>query len=168
MRPKAEDHIPYFSRYIGLVPEDNVITALENDKDAFLSFVSSIPAAKEDYAYAPEKWTIKQVICHVIDTERVFSYRAMCFARGEKQTLPSFEENDYAANANLEHTDLHLLAQEFDAVRRSTILLFKQMGEKELLCQGNMASGKANALSLGFTICGHGKHHVNVMKERYL
>lgn len=168
MRPKAEDHIPYFSRYIDLVPEADVISALENDQDAFLSFIRSIPEAKAEYAYAPGKWTMKQVINHVIDTERIFGYRALCFARGEQQTLPSFEENDYAANASLEHSDLHLLAQEFDVVRRSTILLFKQLGEKQLLRQGAMASGKANALSLGFTICGHGKHHVNVMKERYL
>lgn len=168
MRPKAEDHIPYFSRYIELVKENDVIAALENDQDAFLSFIKSIPESKAEYAYAPEKWTIKQVINHVIDTERIFSYRALCFARGEKQTLPGFEENDYAANANLEHTDLLTLAQEFDVVRRATIFLFKQFGEKELLFPGTMASGKANALSLGFTICGHGKHHVNVMKERYL
>jgi uncharacterized damage-inducible protein DinB len=168
MRPKAEDHIPYFSRYIELVKENDVISALENDQDAFLSFIKSIPESKSEYAYAPEKWTMKQVINHVIDTERIFSYRALCFARGEKQTLPGFEENDYAANANLEHTDLLTLAQEFDVVRRATIFLFKQFGEKELLNKGSMASGATNVLSLGFTICGHGKHHVNVMKERYL
>ncbi len=167
MRPKAEDHIPYFSRYIELVPENDVISALENDQDAFLSFIKSIPEAKADHAYAPGKWTIKQVINHVIDTERIFSYRALCFARGEQQTLPSFEENDYAANANLSHTDLLMLAEEFDVVRRSTIFLFKQLGEKELLNKGAMASGITNVVSLGYTICGHGKHHVNVMKERY-
>lgn len=168
MRPKAEDHIPYFSRYIDLVPEANVIAALENDQDAFLGFIKSIPEVKSDYAYAPEKWTIKQVINHVIDTERIFSYRALCFARGEQQTQPSFDENAYAANASLEQTDLNLLAEEFDVVRRATILLFKQLGEKDLLRKGTMASGETNVLSLGFTICGHGKHHVNVMKERYL
>lgn len=168
MRPKAEDHIPYFSRYIELVPERDVISALENDQDAFLSFIKSIPESKADYAYAPGKWTVKQVINHVIDTERIFSYRALCFARGEKQTLPSFEENDYAANANLSNTDLLMLAQEFDVVRRATVFLFKQLGEKELLSKGTTPSGVSNVLSLGFTICGHGKHHVNVMKERYL
>jgi uncharacterized damage-inducible protein DinB len=168
MRPKAEDHIPYFSNYIGLVPENSIMEALEKDQDAFLSFISTIPESKAGDSYAPGKWTIKQVISHVIDTERIFSYRALCFARGEKQTLPGFEENDYAANANLENTDLHLLAQEFDVVRRATILLFKQLGEKELLNKGMMASGQTNVLSLGYTICGHGKHHVNVMKERYL
>lgn len=168
MRPKAEDHIPYFSRYIELVPENDIISALENDQDAFLSFIKSIPDPKAEYAYAPGKWTVKQVINHVIDTERIFSYRALCFARGEKQTLPSFEENDYAANANLSHTDLLMLAQEFDVVRRATVFLFKQLGEKELLNKGTTPSGVSNVLSLGFTICGHGKHHVNVMKERYL
>lgn len=168
MRPAPQHHIPYFSRYIDLVSEDDLIGALENDLGAFLGFLRTVPENKADYAYAPGKWTVKQVINHVIDTERIFAYRALCFARGEQQTLPGFEENDYAAQANLTHTDLHLLAQEFDVVRRSTILMFKQLQEPELLRMGQMASGKANPLSLGFTICGHGKHHVNVMKERYL
>lgn len=168
MRPHPDDHIPYFSGYIALVPEGDVISALENDQDAFLGFLRSIPESKAEEAYAPGKWTVKQVIGHVIDTERIFSYRALCFARGEQQTLPGFDENAYAERACMVHTDLHLLAQEFDVVRRSTILLFKQLGEKELLAPGMMASGKANALSLGFTICGHGKHHVKVLRERYL
>lgn len=167
MRPKAEDHIPYFSRYIDLVPEENIMPALQNNHQELIQFIRSIPVDKSEYKYAPEKWTIKQVINHIIDTERIFSYRALRFARGDAQQLPGFEENDYAANANLKYTNLNLLSEEFDAVRKSTILLFKQLGEKELLLSGLMASGQTNVLSLGFTICGHAKHHMNVLQERY-
>ncbi len=168
MRPKPEDHISYFSRYIDLVPEADVMTALANDHKAFLEFVKTIPASKAEHVYAPSKWTVKQVINHIIDTERIFTYRALRFARGDAQPLAGFEENDYAANANLTHTDLNLLMEEFDAVRSATVFLFKQLGEKELLRKGMMASGETNVLSLGFTICGHTKHHLNIIKERYL
>ncbi|MES2134534.1 MAG: DinB family protein [Bacteroidota bacterium] len=168
MRPQAEDHIPYFSRYIDLVPENSIMPALQNNHHELIEFIKSIPADKSEYKYSPEKWTIKQVINHIIDTERIFSYRALRFARGDAQRLPGFEENYYAANANLKYTNLNLLTEEFDVVRKSTILLFKQLDEKELLLSGLMAAGEVNVLSLGFTTCGHAKHHMNVMQERYL
>lgn len=168
MRPKEEDHIPYFSRYINLVPEESIMPALQNNHQELVQFIRSIPVDKSEHKYSPEKWTIKQVINHMIDTERIFSYRALRFARGDAQQLPGFEENDYAANANLKYTNLNLLSEEFDAVRKSTILLFKQLGEKELLLSGMMASGKTNVVSLGFTICGHAKHHMSIIQERYL
>ena len=168
MRPQLQDHIPYFSQYINLAPEADVISALKNNHQSVLSFIESIPAAKSEHRYAENKWTIKQVINHFIDTERIFAYRALRFARGDSQLLPGFDENVYAANASLSLTNLQLLSDEFDSVRLSTVLLFKQLTTKELLLKGNMASGQANVLSLGFTICGHAQHHINVIKERYL
>ena len=168
MRPNPEDHIPYFSRYIELVSENNITQALSNNHKSIIAFIKSIPDHKAEHFYAPGKWTVKQVINHMIDTERIFSYRALRFARGDAQQLAGFDENDYAAHANLKHTDLNLLAEEFDAVRKATILLFKQLEEKELLRKGSMASGTANVLSLGYTICGHAQHHLNIIKERYL
>ncbi len=168
MRPKIEDHIPYFSRYIDLVTENEIMAALKNDHHTFIEFVKAIPPEKSEHFYAPGKWTIKQVINHIIDTERIFSYRALRFARADAQAVAGFEENDYAANANLKHTDLNLLTEEFDVVRQATILLFRQLEEKEMARKGMMASGETNVLALGFTICGHAKHHINIIKERYL
>lgn len=168
MRPQAKDHIPYFGQYIDLVPEEDVMTALYTNHTRVLEFIKNIPAEKEDHRYADNKWTVKQVLGHVIDTERIFCYRALCFARGEQQVLPGFDENVYTANMNLSNTDLVMLAEEFDVVRKATTLFYKQLDEKELLTKGRSASGENNVLSIGFVICGHAMHHLNVIKERYL
>lgn len=168
MRPERKDYIDYYDYYINLVSEGNIVSALQNDHKNTLSFINSISADKADHKYAENKWTIKQVLNHIIDTERIFSYRALRFSRGDAQTLLSYDENIYAANANLTNTDLKLLAEEFDAVRKATILQFKQLSDKELLLKGKTLSGENNVLAIGFVICGHTQHHVNIIKERYL
>ena len=168
MRPQAKDHIPYFSKYIDLIPEGDVISALKANHQAILDFIEEIPRLKVNYFYEEGKWTVKQVINHIIDTERILSYRALRFARGDGQQVLGFDENLYAANANLTNTNTQILADEFDSVRLSNILMFKQLSEKELLLKGKMASGEVNVLSLGYFLCGHAQHHVNVIKERYL
>lgn len=168
MRPQEKDHIPYFGHYIDLVPEEDVMTALYTNHTRVLEAIKNIPAEKEEHRYADNKWTVKQVLGHVIDTERIFCYRALCFARGEQQVLPGFDENVYAANMNLGNTDIVMLAEEFDVVRKATTLFYKQLDEKDLLTKGRSASGENNVLSIGFVICGHAMHHLNVIKERYL
>jgi hypothetical protein len=168
MRPLVKDHIPYFLKYIDLIPETDVISALKTNHQSTLDFIESIPRLKVNHFYDEGKWTVKQVVNHIIDTERILSYRALRFARGDAQLLPGFDENLYVANANLTETNMQLLMDEFDSVRLSTILMFKQLAEKQLLLKGNMASGETNVLSIGYFICGHAQHHVNVIKERYL
>lgn len=151
-----------------MIPETDVISALKANHQSTLDFIESIPRLKVNHFYDDGKWTVKQVINHIIDTERILSYRALRFARGDAQLLPGFDENLYVANANLTETNMQLLMDEFDSVRLSTILMFKQLAEKQLLLKGNMASGETNVLSIGYFICGHAQHHVNVIKERYL
>ena len=168
MRPLVKDHIPYFLKYIDLIPEGDIISALKANHQSTLDFIEAIPRLKVNHFYDEGKWTVKQVVNHIIDTERILSYRALRFARGDAQLLPGFDENLYAANANLTETNMQLLMDEFDSVRLSTILMFKQLAEKQLLLKGNMASGETNVLSIGYFICGHAQHHVNVIKERYL
>lgn len=168
MRPKTEDHFAYFEYYINLVKENNLIEALENNQTDFIKLLDTIPTQKEEYKYAPDKWTIMQVINHIIDTERIFSYRALRFARGDSKLLRSYDENIYANNANLKNTNLHILREEFLAVRTATILLFKQLSEHELRLSGDLEPGKTTVLSLGYVICGHALHHSAVLKERYL
>ncbi len=168
MRPQEQDHIPYFTYYINLIPEGDIVSALKNNHQSTLAFIRSIPATKAEHRYADNKWTIKQVINHIIDTERIFSYRALRFSRGDAQLVPGYDENLYAANVDLSKTDLNLLAEEFDTVRKATILQFQQLGEKELVLKGKATSGENNVLSIGYTICGHAQHHLNIIKERYL
>ena len=168
MRPLAKDYIPYFSQYMDLVPEVDIISALKANHQIVLDFIEEIPRQKLNYFYDEGKWTVKQVINHIIDTERIMSYRALRFARGDNQKLLGFDENLYAANANLTNTNAQILADEFDSVRLSNILMFRQLSEKELLLKGQMASGEVNVLSLGYFLCGHAQHHINIIKERYL
>ena len=139
MRPQAKDHIPYFSKYIDLIPEGDIISALKANHQTVLDFIEDVPRQKLNYFYDEGKWTVKQVINHIIDTERILSYRALRFARGDNQQLLGFDENLYAANANLTNTNTQILADEFDSVRLSNILFFKQLSEKELLLKSNLA-----------------------------
>ncbi len=168
MKPKPEDHIPYYKYYVDLVAQDNIVDALVEGKKWIGAFIKSIPHSKADHAYADKKWTVKQVISHIIDTERIMCYRALAFSRGDKNKLPSFDEDLYAANANLKHTDLTLQYEEFMAVREASILLFKQLDEKELQIKGTTGLGEVTVLSIGYMMCGHSLHHAEVIQERYL
>lgn len=168
MKPQPSDHIPYYKYYVDLVEHDNIVDALIEGKRWVGAFIKSIPVSKSEHAYADKKWTVKQVLNHIIDTERIMSYRALCIARGEKQLLPSFEEDMYVANANLKHTDLNLLHDEFVAVREASILLFKQLEDKELQIKGTTGLGEVTVLSIGYMIAGHTLHHIKVIQERYL
>lgn len=168
MRPKQEDYLSYYDYYINLIPENDVISALQNNQQSIFSFIQSIPNEKAEFSYASGKWSVKQVLNHIIDTERIFIYRALRFARHDAQVTPSFDENAYAEHANLGNTNLALLAEEFNCVRQSSILFFKQLSEKELLLKGNTVSGQVNVLSLGYMMCGHAQHHINVIQEKYL
>ncbi len=168
MKPVEGEYPSYFGTYISKVNENDCISALENTEKEILSFLKSIPENKGDFAYAPGKWTIKQLIIHISDAERVFAYRALRFARGDAQQNLSFEENDYAKNCEADKRSLQSVIEEFTAVRRATILLFKNFSDKTLQNTGNMSSGKTTVNALGFTISGHASHHVGVLKERYL
>ncbi|MDZ4665111.1 MAG: DinB family protein [Bacteroidota bacterium] len=168
MKPKQTDHLPYYSYYIDLVEQDEIVDALVEGKKWVSAFIKSVPDSEAEYAYTDKKWTVKQVLNHMIDTERILCYRALCFARGEKQLLPAFDENTYAANANLKNTDFNLLCEEFVAVREASVLLFKQLGAKELQIKGTTGLGDVTVLSIGYMMCGHALHHIKVIQERYL
>jgi hypothetical protein len=169
MRPQKGTYPPYFENYIPLVNHENVNVAFEQNWNELKELFSQIPKDKEDFAYAPGKWTIKQVVNHMIDTERIFTYRALRFARKDFQAALSFEENDYAEHDDVQKRTLADLVEEFEAVRRSSTLLFKSFSDTTLLNSGKTAAGvDCTVLAYGFTTCGHAKHHINVLKERYL
>ncbi|MCP9770127.1 DinB family protein [Lacihabitans sp. LS3-19] len=117
--------------------------------------------------YALGKWTVKDILQHCIDTERIMAYRAMSFARNENQLLPGFDENRYAENTNLENRSIESLLEEFSILRKSTIFLFENMDKPMLLRKGQANSQKISSLSLGFVIIGHAMHHEKVLRERY-
>ncbi|MFA9195618.1 DinB family protein [Flavobacterium sp. FBOR7N2.3] len=154
--------------YIKASGDENLYEDLEISLHDFIRFVQDIPMDKFDYRYAEGKWTIKEIIQHIIDTERIFSYRALRISRNDKTPLPGFEENDYALNTNANDRHLQSLLTELSIVRQSTLSLFKSFSEEQLKRIGIASNHEISVRAIGFIIIGHQKHHQKVYKERYL
>lgn len=168
MRPVKEECPDYYWYYIELIKQNDVVSALTETKKSALDFIKVIPTHLENFAYAEGKWTVKEVLIHCIDTERIFATRALTFARGDKQVPNSYDENLYGANCNAGTRTLTDIIEEFEAVRHSNICLFRSINTENLKKSGLSPSGPATVNSVGFTICGHTQHHLNIIKERYL
>lgn len=157
-----------FVTYVQEAGNVNLIEELEISLHDFIRFVQNIPMDKFDYRYAEGKWTIKEIIQHIIDTERIFAYRALRFSRNDKTPLPSFEENDYVDNTNANARGLQDLLTELSAVRHSNLLFYKSLTEEQLKRVGTASNNQISVGALGFVIIGHQKHHQKVFQERYL
>jgi len=158
----------YFYTYIRLVENEDLNSVLKNQLPVTQAFLNLVPKEKYDYKYAEGKWSIKEVLQHIIDTERVFAYRSLAFSRKDVNILPSFDDKSYAANANGTARDWKDLADEFTAVRKSTQLLFSSFSPEQLDSLGKASDYQMNARAMGYTIAGHLAHHINIIKERYL
>ncbi|MBK8944433.1 MAG: DinB family protein [Ignavibacteriae bacterium] len=168
-RPQANEYNPYFHKYIDLVEEGNFFQIFTTDTESTFNFFINIPEEKHNYKYAPEKWTIKDVLMHVIDTERIFSYRALVCARGDDKTLlQRADENLFAANVNVTNRSMESLLEEFLVVRKSMEFLLKNITDEKSEFLGNNGEFKISARALGYISLGHTKHHIKVIKERYL
>jgi hypothetical protein len=167
-KPGNTEYPSYYHTYIGKVPYNDLIIALKTSGSEFADFIRSVPADKLSYRYADGKWTIKEIIGHIIDAERVFTYRAMRFSRNDKTALPGFDENIYVPESRASERTITELIEEYEAVRASSIAFFTsitpQMAERTGICNGNEISVRA----FGFIIPGHEIHHMQVIKERYL
>ena len=167
-KSKAGTYPSNFQRYIDAVHEDDLEAAFKNQMPAAEIFFQSISEELSGRKYAEGKWTIKEVLQHVIDAERIFGYRALCFARKEKNTLPSFDENEYALNSNANDRDWHALAAEFSSVRKSTEYLFNSFSREALNAIGKASDYTMGVSTLGFVIVGHVNHHIRIIQERYI
>jgi uncharacterized damage-inducible protein DinB len=168
MRPDLSLVGTWYHGYISLVPEDNLAEAFEQHTRKLEAFLNSVPREKYDYRYAPGKWSIKQVLQHIIDAERVFAYRALRFARKDETALPGFDENLFADNAKTENRSWSELVEECKAVRLSSRLMFTSFDEEQLNAKGT-ASGSGNyVLGWAYILLGHVTHHINIVEERYL
>jgi uncharacterized damage-inducible protein DinB len=167
-KPLAGEHPPYFSRYIDQVAANSVAEAVTKYAPLLEKFYGGLPEEKADYAYAPGKWTLKDLLQHVIDTERIFSYRILRIARKDKTPLASFDENSYSENANAGNRTLSSLQEEFLAVRKSTDLLLNSLSEDQLTESGIASNMPVTANTIGFIIFGHLLHHKQILEERYL
>lgn len=164
-----EEFAPYYSTYVDLAKmNDSIIEGLQLSGNDFMSFINSIPENKLEYRYEVNKWTIKDVVLHLIDAERIFAYRALRIARNDLTELPGFEENDYVNEANANLRSISNLIEEYDAVRKSTIILFSNFSNAQLHKIGKASNCSVSVRAIGVIIQGHEKHHAKIIKERYL
>jgi uncharacterized damage-inducible protein DinB len=168
MRPSASEYAPFYGTYVRKVEEENPLSALENSFQEAKDFLSTLPAEKAEYRYAEGKWSVKEVLQHIVDTERIMAYRALAIARNDKTPLPGFDENNYVENLDIDHRSLADIIAEFLELRISTLSLFGSFTREVLLRQGTMSGNPASVRALGFIITGHQLHHFQVLKERYL
>lgn len=167
MRPLPSDYSPFSETYVSLVESGNIREILAASLPAMESFLSLIPEEKADYAYADGKWTVKEMLQHTIDTEKVFAYRAMCIARGEQQPLPGFEQNDYAANVEVTNRSLAGLKEEMLLARKLSVILFENLRETDLQKRGVASNHPVTVLSLGYILVGHWRHHQHILQTKY-
>jgi len=160
--------MPHFGKYIALVEGDDIIAALSNQLDNTLALLRALSESQGELRYAPGKWSIKEVIGHLIDAERIFAYRALRFARNDQSALPGFDENNYVANSNFGERRVADLAEEFEFVRKSNIYLFRHLGEEVWLRRGKANDNEISVRALAYSIAGHERHHLGIIRERYL
>jgi hypothetical protein len=169
MVPKNE-YNPYFEQYIQLVTKEgkSIIENMEDSQKEFDTILRKLPEEKHSFSYAEGKWTLKELIQHTIDTERVFCYRAMCFARNDSTSLPGFDQDVFVANGNANQLEFTDLLDEMKTLRKSTIQLYKSFSEEALLRIGVASGNNISVRALGYLFSGHQLHHLNIVKERYL
>ncbi len=163
-------HIPkYYKRYLASVDEQtSIISLLQTQYKEAIAFYKNISEEKSTYKYAEDKWTIKDVLQHVIDTERIMAYRALRFARYDTQSILGFDENRYASNANANMRTWESLIKEFDLVRQTSIMMFEHFDENMYEQIGTANQKEISVIALAFVVVGHELHHREVLKERYL
>ena len=167
-KPAPTEHAPEFSKYVSLVEEGDIIQILEQQLENSLSLLRTISPEKANFRYAPDKWSVKELLGHLIDSERIFSYRALCFARNDQTPLPGYEQNDYVREGNFDSRNLADLAEEFATIRQATIQLLRSLNETGWLRRGKANENEVSVRALAHIIAGHELHHMDVLRSRYL
>jgi hypothetical protein len=167
-RPAPVEYDPFYDTYIRLVPPGNLIQTLSEQKDDAVRLLRSISEEKSMHRYAPGKWSSKEVVGHMCDTERIMAYRALRIARGDQTPLPGFEQDDYIRAANFDSIPMSDLAGEFQLIREATFPLLRGFDEKALERRGTANNVSISVLALAYIIAGHERHHVGILRSRYL
>lgn len=167
-RPGANELPPYYQAYVELVPDGDILQQLEAQHRETVGLLESLDDVAARRRYAPGKWSIKEVVGHVMDTERVFGYRALAFSRGDATGLPGFEQDDWVAGAGFDDRDVRDLAAEFAVTRRATVALFRSLTPEQLDRRGEANGVTFSVRGIPFFLAGHERHHLAVIRERYL
>jgi hypothetical protein len=158
----------YYQTYLNKVEALNLIEGLKQNGDDTISFLESLSEEQFDFVYADGKWTIKEVVQHIIDTERVFTYRALVFARKDKTALPGYDQDEYALTCEANNRSKRSLLNEYKVLRLASVALFESFSEDMLVQIGNASNSDISVRAIGFILIGHENHHCQIIKERYL
>ena len=167
-RPAPGEFAPYYAKYVDAVPDGDVLDALESHLDEWVALLDRFGEARAGHRYGPDKWSVKEVVGHVTDAERIFVYRALCAARGEGGELPGFDENAYVAGGAFDERTLNSLLGELAAARRATLSLFRNLSDAQLARRVVANGVPVSARALAWIVAGHERHHSNILRERYL
>lgn len=167
-RPATDEYAPYYGKYISLVPEGDVRQLLRQQLSETLAMLSGVPEDRAGKAYGPGKWTLKESVLHIIDTERVFGYRLLRIARGDETPLPGFEQDDWVPRSGANARALASLLLEFATVRASTLMLIESVESAAWTRRGTASGNGISARAAAYVIAGHERHHQRVLRERYL
>lgn len=168
-KPTPDEFNPFFKNYIDLVPSGELVSMMEDNLEDITLFFKNIPNQLGNYKYAPGKWSVKELLAHIIDSERVFAYRALvCIRMDDTIIIPSMDENLYAENRDVSTVELASLIEEFEYARKNTIKLYEGVSEECYNFKAKSEGGDITSKALGFAIIGHTIHHKNVIEERYL
>jgi len=166
-RPRDTDYAAFFAAYVNLVPESDVLSALKAQVVQLSDLAATVPANREGYRYAAEKWSVREVFGHLIDAERVFGYRAFCISRGERASLPGFEENEYVAASRYDGRALADLVAEFALVRKANLTCLEHLTGGDWERRGTANDNPVTVLALAFIMAGHVRHHMNILRTKY-
>jgi hypothetical protein len=166
-RPQPGEYAPYYDRYISLVTGDDLLAILDEQRRATILLLSGRSEADGNFRYAPDKWTVKELLGHVNDSERIFAYRALRIARGDQTPIEGYEQDDYVRIADFNRCSLEDLVEDYIAVRRATVSLFRDLAPDAWLRRGTANKNEVSVRGLGYIIAGHDLHHRSILEERY-
>lgn len=164
----ANEYDPYYQTYINRVETMSILHVLKENHKSIIAFIKSIESSKLSYRYAEGKWTVKEIILHIIDTERVFAYRALCIARKAKVELSGFDQDVFVAHSAADTRSIDNLLSEYESVRMATIFLFESFNQKTMTAVGIASNSPLSVRAAAYIIVGHEDHHMEIIKERYL
>lgn len=167
-RPEADEYAAFYSGYIARVPEVDIVETLRSQIGVTTAYLRSLPESMGDHSYAPGKWSIREVIGHMSDAERVFAYRALRFSRGDSTPVPGFDENAYVAGSSFGRRTLEDLISEFEHLRRATVALIGALDEETISLRGVANGTGVSVRALAFILAGHEAHHIEILRTRYL
>lgn len=168
IRPEQSEYAPYYEKYVSLVPQGDVTATLSRQLENTLALLRSINEEQANSRYAEGKWSIKELVGHIIDSERIFGYRALRFARNDQTPLPGYEQDDYINNARFGECSLSDLAEEFEHVRKANLCLFRQFDDEMWQRQGEANEQMVSVRALAHIIAGHETHHMQILRTQYL